>query len=579
MTSGRDDDGGSTPIAQLLDAEEPRSYQNPLTTTSTSSATSSTTSYDESTQDVANRLFRNSEILAPMVRASTTPLRILALSHGASLTYTEELIDRSIMSSQRSINVELGTVDYHKPQSNYSPKVLRRLEQDTDNPDSKYGAVLLRIDPTIEKDKLIYQLGTGESQLALQAALTVVKDVDGIDINMGCPKKFSISGGMGSALLSDTHRACDIVSTLRRNLPTNKPVSVKIRLLHPTDPRPTLDFIMALINSGVNAIAIHGRIVGDESHTNARWETLITVVRQLKQMESVGIPILINGDLYTRTDINEMKQRSLCDGIMLARPALYNISLFRRDDDYNDNGEKEDNDDDNNTQHDEMIIPISKFQTIEHTGKYGYHSPLLQSRTSIVQEYIANCVRYRTHSKNAKYVILEMMNTRRAPTSRVPYLNMTFENGQTIDTVCKCRSLVDLVKIWDVKWTIPLPSSSSISSSSTCGDNDVVGDNSPPSTLGMKHGSSTHNDEDTPHNYDDRYFLDHDAFIQRTKQSKIASSLAETITTSSHPPTMDAIQSKEVGDNEMTKNEEDKNYSCDVETLSVTASKRLKKNQ
>jgi hypothetical protein len=250
---------------------------------------------------------------------------------------------------------------------------------------------------------------------------------------------------------------------------------------------------------------------------------------------------------------------------MLARPALYNISLFRRDDNNNDNGEKEDNDDNNNTQHDEMRIPISKFQTIEHTGKYGYHSPLLQSRTSIVQEYIANCVRYRTHSKNAKYVILEMMNTtRRAPTSRVPYLNMTtFENGQTMDAVCKCRSLVDLVKIWDVKWTIPLPSVSSISSSSTtCGDYVVVGDNSSPS-LGMKHGSSTHNDEDTPHNYDDRYFLDHDAFIQRTKQSKIALSLAETITTSSHPPTMDAIQSKEVGDNEMKK----------------PASKRMKKNQ
>lgn len=566
MTSGCDD-GGASPIdQQLLDTEEPRSYQN-LPTTSTLSAMSSTSTSDESAQDVANRLFRNSEILAPMVRASTTPLRILALSHGASLAYTEELIDRSIMASQRSINVELGTIDYQKPKSNYSPKVLRRLEQDTDNPDSKHGAVLLRIDPTIEKDKLIYQLGTGEAQLALQAALTVVNDVGGIDINMGCPKKFSISGGMGSALLSDIHRACDIVSTLRRNLPSNKPVSVKIRLLHPTDPRPTLDFVSALIKAGVNAIAIHGRIVGDESHTNARWETLITVVRQIKEMEP-SIPIIINGDLYTRADINEMKRRSLCDGIMLARPALYNISLFRRDDN-NDNGAKEDNDD---NKHYEMMIPISKipiskFQSIEHTGKYGYNSSLLQPRTLIVQEYIANCVRYRTHSKNAKYVILEMMNTRRAPTSRVPYLNnMTFENGQTIDTVCKCRSLVDLVKVWDVKWTIPLPSSIS---SPSCGGN-VVDDNSPPS-LGMKLGS-THNDEDTPHNYDDQYFLDHDAFIQRTKQSKTVSSLTVT-TTTSHLPSMDAIQSMEGGDNEKKKTEED---CCDVEASFIPASKRIK---
>jgi hypothetical protein len=28
-------------------------------------------------------------------------------------------------------------------------------------------------------------------------------DVAGIDINMGCPKKFSVHGGMGAALLSN----------------------------------------------------------------------------------------------------------------------------------------------------------------------------------------------------------------------------------------------------------------------------------------------------------------------------------------------------------------------------------------
>lgn len=30
-----------------------------------------------------------------------------------------------------------------------------------------------------------------------------VNDVAGIDVNCGCPKKFSISGGMGAALLSN----------------------------------------------------------------------------------------------------------------------------------------------------------------------------------------------------------------------------------------------------------------------------------------------------------------------------------------------------------------------------------------
>lgn len=60
---------------------------------------------------------------------------------------------------------------------------------------------MLQIHKTREKDRLIVQLGTSDGQRALNAARLVEKDVAGIDINMGCPKKFSLQGGMGSALL------------------------------------------------------------------------------------------------------------------------------------------------------------------------------------------------------------------------------------------------------------------------------------------------------------------------------------------------------------------------------------------
>ena len=362
----------------------------------------------------------------------------------------------------------------------------RRLENDTDNPDAKNGAVLLRIDPTVERHKLIYQMGTGEPNLALDAALTVVKDVDGLDVNMGCPKKFSVSGGMGSALLSDVKRACDIIQTLRRNINCNKPVSAKIRLLDEDNPKPTVDFVRALVKAGANAIAIHGRIRGDESHIMARWGTLIEVVKELKMCGDVNVPIVINGDLYTREDIREMKWRTGCDGIMLARPALYNIGLFHRGKDEEEEKKKESDDGTGTVDGEE--IPISQFQQTNHSGHYGYNSPLLHSRTSIIQEYIAHCVRYRAHSKNAKYVVCEMMNARRAPTTRVPFLNMEYEGGQNIQSVCKCRNLNDLIKVWDCKWTIPMPSAKSSMAAA---------------------GVEAHGDL---HNYDDRYFLDHDRF-------------------------------------------------------------------
>ena len=132
-----------------------------------------------SIQERANALFCGSEILAPMVRASTTPLRALALQYGADLVYTEEIIDRKITLCNRIVNKELGTIDYVKPISSYSKKVQKRLQKSGEIP------LVLRLVPELEKGRLIYQMGTGESDLALPAALAVQGDVDGIDVNMG----------------------------------------------------------------------------------------------------------------------------------------------------------------------------------------------------------------------------------------------------------------------------------------------------------------------------------------------------------------------------------------------------------
>ena len=100
--------------------------------------------------------------------------------------------------------------------------------------------------------------------------------------------------------------------------------------------------------------------MGDESQTDARWDTLATVVKMLKESESV--PIVINGDLYTHTDIREMKKRTGCDGVMLARPALYNMSLFRED---TPNEAVQDE-----TDGEAEEVPLSQFQTANHSGHY-----------------------------------------------------------------------------------------------------------------------------------------------------------------------------------------------------------------
>eukprot|EP00913_Durusdinium_trenchii_P024723 g23205.t1 len=59
--------------------------------------------------------FRNVEVLAPMVRAGTLPLRLECLRYGASLVYGEEIIDRKLIGAQRVENHAFGCIDYVSP--------------------------------------------------------------------------------------------------------------------------------------------------------------------------------------------------------------------------------------------------------------------------------------------------------------------------------------------------------------------------------------------------------------------------------------------------------------------------------
>jgi tRNA-dihydrouridine synthase 2 len=330
-------------------------------------------------QEEANLLFRG-ELLAPMVRASTTPLRVLARQYGADATYTEELVDRALLSTTRVENKTLKTIDYVK----------------TCVKKNKPPPVLLRIDPVIET-KLICQLGTGSPALALQAAQHVIDDVSSIDINMGCPKKFSTVGGMGSALLRDPQRASEIVKTLS-SLP--KPVSCKIRLLDNT--QATLDFIQCLVNAGANAIAIHGRHVGDEATQPAKWDMLREVVTLCKSQFTV--PILVNGDFYTRTEFTNFLQEANADGVLLARPALYNTSIFR-----------------------DELLP----------------------KQQVMQDYLRLATRYDMHIANTKYVLCEMQSHARTPIERRHSMPQINRIGET----CACKSLPELCQLWNVKYS------------------------------------------------------------------------------------------------------------------------------
>ncbi|KAI3906170.1 hypothetical protein MKW92_044379 [Papaver armeniacum] len=240
--------------------------------------------------------YQNKLILAPMVRVGTLPFRLLAADYGADITYGEEIIDHKFVKCVRRINESLGSIDY--------------VDKGTEN-------VVFRTCQE-ERDRVVFQIGTSDAVRALTAAQIVCNDVAAIDINMGCPKAFSISGGMGAALLSKPDLIHDILTTLKRNL--NTPVTCKIRLLK--SPSDTVELARRIEKTGVSALAVHGRKVEDRPRDPAKWNEITDVVAAL------SIPVIVNGDVFEYEDFQRIKAATGASSVMVARGALWNASIF-----------------------------------------------------------------------------------------------------------------------------------------------------------------------------------------------------------------------------------------------------------
>jgi len=243
--------------------------------------------------------YSNKEILAPMVRVGTLPMRLLALEYGADIVYSEEIIDKKIIACAEPVKNEyVNAVEY------------------------RIGNSIVFSTCDTEREKVVIQIGTSDPVLALKAALKVHNHVAGIDINMGCPKHFSLSGGMGAALLRKPDTVRDILTTLVRNV--NRPITCKIRILEKR--QDTIQLVKMIEQTGVSALAVHCRLTAERPRDPAHWEELAIITSEVKT-----IPIIANGDIFTRENIKQIKEKTGVSSVMLARGAQDNVSIFRKE--------------------------------------------------------------------------------------------------------------------------------------------------------------------------------------------------------------------------------------------------------
>ncbi|SSD60356.1 related to tRNA-dihydrouridine(20) synthase [NAD(P)+] [Saccharomycodes ludwigii] len=251
--------------------------------------------------------------LAPMVRAGELPTRLLALRYGADLVWGPEIIDKKLVQCKRVVNNTLNTIDFVAPNHNK-------------NGDS--NIVVFRTYPKEESGKLIFQLGTSTPSIAVEATSKIIKDVDGIDVNAGCPKHFSIHSGMGAALLKTPDKLCTILKELVEKIgnPNNKPISVKIRILdHKED---TLTLVEKLCQTGIKNLTVHCRtpIMRNRELPIRDYIPFIFDI-----CEKNGVSLIMNGGLKNRKHFFEIKEKMNLNnkiGGMFADCAEANPSIF-----------------------------------------------------------------------------------------------------------------------------------------------------------------------------------------------------------------------------------------------------------
>ncbi|GAA0887803.1 tRNA dihydrouridine synthase DusB [Rhodanobacter soli] len=223
-------------------------------------------------------------VLAPMAGVTDKPFRLLCKRLGAGLAVSE-----------------MTSAD---PTLWHTRKSLRRM------------------DHAGEPEPVSVQIaGYDPAMLAEAARFNVANGAQLIDINMGCPAKKVCNVWSGSALLQDEPLVARIVKAVVDAVEV--PVTLKIRTGWNRDNRNALNIARIAEDSGIAALAVHGRTRADKYEGEAEYATIATV------KAAVRIPVLANGDVCTPQQAEHVLAVTGADAVMIGRGAQGRPWIFR----------------------------------------------------------------------------------------------------------------------------------------------------------------------------------------------------------------------------------------------------------
>lgn len=190
-----------------------------------------------------------------------------------------------------------------------------------------------RLPHACESEPRIIQIaGADPNMLASAARENVSLGAQIIDINMGCPAKKVCKRAAGSALLRDERLVADILETVVSSV--DVPVTLKIRTGWSPDSRNAKTIARIAENSGIRALAVHGRTRACKFAGEAEYDTIAEVA------QSTTIPVFANGDINSPEKARHVLNHTGAKAVMIGRAAQGRPWIFAEINHYLETGQK-----------------------------------------------------------------------------------------------------------------------------------------------------------------------------------------------------------------------------------------------
>lgn len=241
---------------------------------------------------IGNLDIKNNIFLAPMAGVTDVTFRKICKKYGCGATYSEMISAKGLYYNDKK-----------------TASLMKRDEKEDIAAIQIFGSdpkIMAEIAPRLEE-----------------------YGADFIDINMGCPTPKIVNNGDGCALMKNPELAGEIVFAVSEAVKI--PVTVKIR--KGWEEENAVEMSKILEQGGAKAITVHGRTREQFYSGTADWK----VIKRVK--ESVGVPVIGNGDIFKAQDALDMLKFTGCDGVMVARGAQGNPFIFKQIKEVTENGD------------------------------------------------------------------------------------------------------------------------------------------------------------------------------------------------------------------------------------------------